>query len=91
MPNKRTIIKIRHIKCETILDFKLNFNEHISKICKKASRQLNVLKRIGKLLTRLVFILFIENQFISILLSSSKVLINLLMSVSAYERVLSSA
>jgi hypothetical protein len=49
------------IECETeikllgvtILDFKLNFNEHISKICKKASRQLNVLKRIGKLLTRL--------------------------------------
>ena len=49
------------IECETevkllgvtILDFKLNFNEHISKICKKASRQLNVLKRIGKHLTRL--------------------------------------
>ena len=41
--------------------------------------------------TAMAFILFIENQFISILLSSSKVLINLLMSVSAYERVLSSA
>ena len=33
--------------------------------------------------TAKAFILFIENQFISILLSSSKVLINLLMSVSA--------
>ena len=29
------------------IDFKLNFNSHISKICKKALRQLNVLKRIG--------------------------------------------
>jgi hypothetical protein len=46
--------------------FKLNFNDHISNICKKSSRQ-------------------------RILLSSSKALINLLMSVSAYERVLSSA
>ena len=43
------------IECETevqllgvTIDFKLNFNEHISNICKKASRQLNVLKRIGK-------------------------------------------
>jgi hypothetical protein len=35
------------------LDFKLNFNEHISNICKKASMQLNVLKRIGKHLTKL--------------------------------------
>ena len=30
------------------IDFKLNFNAHISNICKKAARQLNVLKRIGK-------------------------------------------
>jgi hypothetical protein len=29
------------------IDFKLNFNKHISNICKKAARQLNVLKRIG--------------------------------------------
>ena len=28
-------------------DFKLTFNSHISHICKKASQQLNVLKRIG--------------------------------------------
>jgi hypothetical protein len=31
----------------------LKFNSHISNICKKASRQLNVLKRIGKHLTKL--------------------------------------
>ena len=35
------------------IDFKLNFNSHISNICKKASKQLNCLKRIGKYLTRL--------------------------------------
>lgn len=35
------------------IDFKLNFNTHISDICKKAARQLNVLKRIGKNLNRL--------------------------------------
>ena len=26
------------------IDFKLNFDEHVSNICKKVSRQLNVLK-----------------------------------------------
>jgi hypothetical protein len=31
----------------------LNFNTHIANICKKASRQLNILKRIGKYLTKL--------------------------------------
>ena len=29
------------------IDYKLNFNTHITNICKKAARQLNVLKRIG--------------------------------------------
>ena len=29
------------------IDFKLNFNTHISNICKKAARQLNALKRIS--------------------------------------------
>ena len=29
-------------------DFELKFHSHLSNICKKASRQLNVLKRIGK-------------------------------------------
>ena len=48
------------IKCEdsvkllgVTLDFQLNFNIHISNICKKASRQLNVLKRISKHLCKL--------------------------------------
>lgn len=35
------------------MNLKLNFNEHISNIWKKASRQLNVLKRIGHHLTKL--------------------------------------
>jgi hypothetical protein len=34
------------------IDFKLNFNTHISNICKTAARQLNVLRRIGKHLNR---------------------------------------
>ena len=48
------------IKCEyevkplgVTIDFQLKFNTHIANICKKASRQLNVLKRIGKYLNRL--------------------------------------
>ena len=35
------------------IDSNLNVNNHISEICKKASRQLNILKRIGKYLKRL--------------------------------------
>ena len=35
------------------IDYRLNFNSHIANICKKASRQLNVLKRIGKYLCKL--------------------------------------
>ena len=35
------------------IDFKLDFNSHITNICKKAARQLNVLKRIGHHLSRL--------------------------------------
>ena len=36
------------------IDFKLDFNKHISNICKKKpARQLNVLKRIGSNLSRL--------------------------------------
>ena len=48
------------IKCEkevkllgVTIDFELKFNSHISNICKKASRQLNVLKRLGKYLNKL--------------------------------------
>ena len=49
-----------NIKCDdevklfgVTIDFKLDFNTHISNIWKKAARQLNVLKRIGTHLTRL--------------------------------------
>ena len=35
------------------IDYELKFNSHITNICKKASRQLNVLKRMGKYLNRL--------------------------------------
>ncbi|CAM1330052.1 Uncharacterised protein r2_g3912 [Pycnogonum litorale] len=48
------------IKCEdkvkllgVTIDFELKFNSHIANMCQKASRQLNVLKRIGKYLNRL--------------------------------------
>ena len=34
------------------IDFMLNFNEHVREICKKASKQLAVLKRLRKYLTK---------------------------------------
>jgi hypothetical protein len=34
------------------IDYQLNFDSYLSDLCKKASRQLNVLKRIGKYLTK---------------------------------------
>jgi hypothetical protein len=49
------------------LDFLLNFNSHVTSICRKASRQLNVLKRIGKHLNRLgrltIYYSFILSNF----------------------------
>ena len=62
------------IKCEdevkllgVTIDFELNFNTHIANICKKASRQLNILKRIGKYLTKLgrltIYYSFIFSNF----------------------------
>jgi hypothetical protein len=62
------------IECETevkllgvTIDFKLNFNEHTSNICKKVSRQLNVLKRRGKHRTKLgkltIYYSFIMSNF----------------------------
>ena len=42
-----------HVKLVgVIIDFKLNFDLHISNVCKKASRQLNASKRIGRNLCR---------------------------------------
>ena len=49
------------------IDCQLKFNTHISNICKKASRQLNVLKHIGKHLTKLgrltIYFTFIMSNF----------------------------
>jgi hypothetical protein len=36
-----------------LIDYELKFNSHNTNICRKASRQLNVLKRMGKYLNRL--------------------------------------
>jgi hypothetical protein len=63
------------IKCEkevkllgVAIDFELKFNSHISNICKKESRQLNVLKRLGKYLNNLgkltIYHSFILSNFI---------------------------
>ena len=62
------------IKCEeevkllgVTIDYQLKFDRHISEICKKASRQLNVLKRIGKHLTKLgrltIYYSFVMSNF----------------------------
>lgn len=49
------------------IDYQLKFDTHISNICKKASRQLNVLKRIGKYLSKLgrltIYYSFIMSNF----------------------------
>ena len=49
------------------IEFMLNFNDHISDICKKASQQLAVLKRIGRFLTKhgklTIFKSFIMSNF----------------------------
>ena len=49
------------------LDYQLNFNEQVSRICQKVARQLNVLQRISKFLSEetrlLVFISFIRSYF----------------------------
>ena len=48
------------------LDYQLNFNDQVSRICQKVSRQLNVLQRISKFLTEdtrlLVFKSFIRSN-----------------------------
>ena len=49
------------------VDSHLNFDKHISEICKKESQQLNILKRIGKYLNRLgrltIYYSFILSNF----------------------------
>ena len=49
------------------IDYQLNFDSHIRSLCRKASQQLNVLKRIGSFLSRLnkltIFHTFILSNF----------------------------
>ena len=49
------------------IDYQLKFDQHISNLCRKASQQLNVLKRLGSYLTKLnkltIFHTFILSNF----------------------------
>ena len=53
------------------IDYQLNFDIHISSICRKASQQLNILKRLGRYLDRLskltIFLLSFSVTLISAL------------------------
>jgi hypothetical protein len=73
---KRPTINIKKIEltCEdsvkllgTEIDYRLNFDTHISTICRKASQQLNIIKRLGPYLHRLnkltIFHTFILSNF----------------------------
>ena len=62
------------INCEDVvkllgvdIDYQLNFDQHISNLCRKASQQLNVLKRLSPFLSRLnkltIFHTFILSNF----------------------------
>ena len=59
------------IKCEEIVKllgvdiyYKLNFDQHISNLCRKTGQQLNVLKRLNSFLSRLtIFYTFIISNF----------------------------
>ena len=50
-----------------IIDKKLNFNEHVSKLCKKGNQKLHALARVSKYLSkdklRIIMKTFIESQF----------------------------
>ena len=70
------------IKCEdsvkllgVTIDFMLNFDTHVSNICRKAARQINVLLRIGKHLSVeteiLMYESFIKSNFNYCLISMS--------------------
>ena len=73
---KNLVLKISdtEIKCEEVvkllwvdIDYKLNFDQHISNLCRKAGQQLNVLKRLSPFLSRLnkltIFYTFILSNF----------------------------
>ena len=55
------------------LDYILKFDTHVSEICKKASQQLAVLKRLGRFLTKqgklIIYNSFISSNFIYCLLA----------------------
>ena len=57
------------------LDYQLNFDEQVSRICQKVARQLNVLQRIGKFLSEetrlLVFNLLSDQTLATVLLSGT--------------------
>jgi hypothetical protein len=67
-------IQNSNLSCETVvkllgidIDYQLNFDLHISNLCRKASQQLNILKRLGPFLSKLnkltIFYTFILNNF----------------------------
>ena len=57
----------QHLCCSVTFDFMLNFETHVSDICRKAARQINVLLRIGKHLSLetkiLIYKSFIKSNF----------------------------
>jgi hypothetical protein len=67
-------IQNSNLSCETVvkllgidIDYLLNFDLHISNLCRKASQQLNILKRLGPFLSKLnkltIFYTFILSNF----------------------------
>jgi hypothetical protein len=61
-------LKLEHVKLLGVtIDYELYFDKHISEICKKSARQLNVLKRIGRYLNKLgrltIYYSFILSNF----------------------------
>ena len=72
--NMKICIQNSTVSCEETvkllgieIDYQLNFDIHISSICRKASQQLNILKRLGRYLDRLskltIFHTFILSNF----------------------------
>ena len=73
---KKLVLKISdsEIKCEEVvkllgvdIDYQLNFDQHISSLCRKAGQQLYVLKRLSPFLSKLnrltIFYTFILSNF----------------------------
>jgi hypothetical protein len=74
MPLIKILKRMGPKKCEehvkligVTIDYELNFDKHISEICKISARQLNVLKRIGRYLNKLgrltIYYSFILSNF----------------------------